>query len=196
MAATDERSRHSVSNCCASLARLAPSAERMDSSAARSAVLAIKRFATFVQAISRISTTPAISISEAFFTGPASPSWSEAILGRCLTLSIFPRRETIHLGVKCFAGLRPRDTRFEPRDCVPPIVTPSKRRRFPQNGASRVVEPGRRHPDDGERDSINPNRGTQDSPVAREKVLPEPITDDRDCVVSGCILLGHEPSSQ
>ena len=106
------------------------------------------------------------------------------------------RRETIHLGVKCLAGLRPRDTRFEPRDCVPPIVTPSKRRRFPQNGASRVVEPGRRHPNDGERDSINPNRGTQDSPVAREKVLPEPITDDRDCVVSGCILLGHEPSSQ
>ena len=39
IAATDERSRHSVSNCCASLARLAPSAERMDSSAARSASL-------------------------------------------------------------------------------------------------------------------------------------------------------------
>src|SRR5213592_4897021 len=105
-AATRERSRHSVANCCVSLARVAPSAERMDSSAARSAVPAISRFATFVQAINRISATPAISIREAFFAG-----------------------------------------------------------------AGRVVEPGRRDPDDGERLAIDSDGGTQGLPVSREKLL-------------------------
>src|ERR1035441_7044237 len=90
-AAANERSRHSVSTCRASLAPLAPSAERMESSAARSAVRAIRRFATLVHAINRTSTTLAMSISEPFFAGPASPSRSEISLGRGLALAAFPR---------------------------------------------------------------------------------------------------------
>ena len=80
--ATNESSRHSVSSCRVRRVRLAPSAERMDSSAARSVVRAIRRFATFVHAISRTSTTAPMNISEAFLTGPASPSCSEVRLGR------------------------------------------------------------------------------------------------------------------
>ena len=74
--AASESSTHSVSNCCEIRARLAPSAERIESSVARSAVRAINRFATLVQAISRISTTHAISTSEPFLAGPASSSLS------------------------------------------------------------------------------------------------------------------------
>ena len=75
-----ERSTHSVSNCCEMRARLAPSADRMENSVARSAVRASKRFATFVQEIRRIIATHAISTNEPLLDGPASSSRSAVIV--------------------------------------------------------------------------------------------------------------------
>ena len=49
---------------------------------------ASKRFATLVHAIKNTNTTAPMNISEAFLTGPASPSWSEVMLGRRLELSV------------------------------------------------------------------------------------------------------------
>jgi hypothetical protein len=48
-----QSSRHSVSNCRLSLERLAPKAERIFNSEVRSAIPAISRFATLVQAINK-----------------------------------------------------------------------------------------------------------------------------------------------
>src|ERR1039458_2920372 len=88
-AAASESKTHSVSNCCEMRARLAPKAERVEGSAARSAVRAIRRLATLVQAISRTSRTQAISTRDADLVGPASASrsgsmveiWVEVLLG-------------------------------------------------------------------------------------------------------------------
>ena len=86
MEAPRESSTHSVSNCCEIRARLAPKAERMESSVARSVMRAIRRFATFVQAIRRISTRQVISTSEPFPAGPASSSQSSVMVEGYLIL--------------------------------------------------------------------------------------------------------------
>jgi len=87
--AASERTMHSVSNCRESRARLAPSADRMESSVVRLAVRASKRFATLVHASSRMSATAAISINEAFFAVPASSSCNGVSVGGCFIFSIW-----------------------------------------------------------------------------------------------------------
>lgn len=172
-AATEERSRHSVSNCRASLARLAPSAARTDSSAARSAVRAIKRFARLVHAISKTKTTAAISSSEASFTGPKSASRNETMLGRGLRLLPPPRSGK--------RSSRPpqRDAGFQPRNGHPAVVAWAESSRVPNDRFIRVTEPRRRDTNDRKRVSLDPDCGAQRLRVASKKLLPEPVTDQR-----------------
>ena len=158
--AASATSTHSVSNCCEMRARLAPRADRMENSVARSAVRAINRFATFMQAIARISATQAISSSEAFLVGPASSSWSAIMRKGYFTVSVGgavgpkPVGEPIGIRGKCRAGLRPRDARLQPRDRFPAVVARAEGCRLPKNGLARVIEPRWRDTNDGKRVSI------------------------------------------
>ena len=148
-------------SCCVSLPRLAPSAERTDDSIARSVVLAMNRFATFVQAINSIRATPAISIKEAFFAEPANASCSDLSCGGGSVALFFARseRKPVHVGGKCSSRLRPLDARVQSYYGRPAIVARGKLAGLPENGLIGIVETRRRNTDDRKRLVIDSNRG-------------------------------------
>ena len=154
--AASERSTHSVSNCCEMRARLAPSADRMENSVARSAVRAIKRFATFVQAIRRISATHAISTSEPVLGRPGEfvleRGYRRRVLDPLQRGAVGP--EPISFDGEGSAGLRPRDSRLQTRDGFPAIIAGGEGCGLPDNGLAGIIEPRRRDANDGERVAV------------------------------------------
>ena len=181
--AASESSTHSVKSCCVRRARLAPRAERMDSSLARSAVRAIRRFATFVQAISRISATPAISTREAFFAGPASSSLSGTSLGGLLSVPVlFAGHNRSASATNCDCARSHVVPGLSRAMVVQPKFPPLIRRRLPDNGLVGIIESRRRYADHRERIAVDSDGRAERLRVTAIKRLPKSVADDCDGV--------------